>query len=143
MARRRTKKTIKERVNKYLVEWADFLGLSQTWEIGVQIVDEIEGKTAGGYTSAAVVHVQLPYRRVEIEVGKCMEDHSDYDIERAMLHELVHIPLAPTLSYLSRTTPESVHNMAWDMSETVADFFTRALLRMKYGDKLPEVRLAR
>lgn len=135
MARRRTKKTLKERVDKYLTEWADFLGLSQTWEIDVTFVDEIDGETAGGYTPGATIDVHFPYQRASICVAKVMEEDSDYSIERSMLHELLHIPLARLLASLKLTTSVDVYDIAWNQTETVADLFTRVLLRQKYEVK--------
>jgi hypothetical protein len=135
MARRRTKKTLKERVNKYLVEWADFLGLSQTWEINFQFVDEIEGETAGGHEAGAVIAIFFPYQRAEIQILKALDNHTDYDIERSILHELTHIPLSFTLAYLKTAASQEVYDVVWGQMETVADVFTRLLLRQKYEVK--------
>ena len=135
MARRRTKKTLKERVNKYLVEWADFLGLSQTWEINFQIVDDIEGETAGGHEAGAAIAVFFPYQRADIRILKDLEGHTDYDVERSVLHELTHIPLSFILAYLKGAVTQEVYDAVWSQMETVADIFTRLLLRQKYEGK--------
>ena len=135
MARRRTKKTLKERVNKYLVEWADFLGLSQTWEIRFQIIDDIEGETAGGHMAGAVIDVIFPYQRADIQVLKSLESYSEYDIERTVLHELIHIPLSFTPAYLKGAASQEVYDTVRSQMETVADVFTRLLLRQKYEGK--------
>ena len=128
---RRRKLSFKQRVSKYLTWWADFLGLSQTWEIAVHVA-KLHDKAAGGHPAGARIEVQFPYRRAEVFIDTSYSKFSGYDLEYMLLHELLHVFIMPLEVTLKEHSGAPTPERFVDQMEDLCDMVTRCLLRLKY-----------
>jgi hypothetical protein len=130
---------LEARVIAPLMWWAERLGLRQAWNIQVVIVDSIKSEAAGGHDALAEVTIQMPYRRALMEVATDIRDYSDADVERCVLHELLHIVVIDFATYVhslgrcslgGSSDTDAIHHHV----EALCDTITLALLHAKYGE---------
>lgn len=114
--------------------WAEFLGLAQTWDIGISIVDSIPGGTPSGDDALARVSIQAPYHRTLIEVDKQIADYTDDEVERRMLHELLHVVVYDLASFACTLARETDMDTLTDHVETLTDIMSVVCIRLRYGD---------
>lgn len=130
-----TKKNIIDRPGMYLNKWATFLGLSQTYNIQLFIVNELPEPTVGGHDTAAEMEWQPPYRKAALRLTReIVTNYDDLTLERTILHELVHLVLRDIQELIDQTAPESTHEAWKGQLEDTCDIFTRYLLRLEYPD---------
>jgi len=122
---------LEQQISKYLIWWAEFLGLSQTWEISFRL-NKLKGTTAGGHAEGARIEVQFPYRRVEVYIDTSYLGGTEYDVEYMLLHELLHIFVMPLEVILKNHTNDETPERFTDQMEELCDIVTRCLLRLKY-----------
>src|SRR3990170_5337584 len=125
------------RVEVILEDWAEFLGLSQQWEITFSVVDGLRGQSKQGADEAdtiADVIFAYPYLKAHLRIDKghavgC----SNRDLESLILHELVHILLeriyGPIKEYFGANS--AITNNLSSHFETAVDSLTRILLRSR------------
>lgn len=119
-----------KRVHSVLDNWLMYLGISQTWDIRVSLVESLP---RGDF---AHIELETPYKRAYIRIArKPLDAANDADLHFYLVHEIAHVLLAP----ISRVCSDmfGAGGEVWDRwgraEEEVADTIARVLLRMRFG----------
>ncbi|KKN82272.1 hypothetical protein LCGC14_0310850 [marine sediment metagenome] len=120
------------RVRPIIDSWAEFLGISHTWEIKFGFTDELGSVISGG-EAAATIAFQHPYRQAIIQFSRTQVDRfSNDDLESCILHELIHIIVEEVNGPIKVLIGDdgSVYSELHNHIESLVDALTRIILRI-------------
>jgi hypothetical protein len=140
-----------KRVRAALDPWVTYLGLEHTHHLTVNLCDACEceehGGTLSGNDAFASTSTNYPYTDVSINITrKGVDEATDEELERAVLHELLHVVVSPMGVFGGFKVIANIQAMTEDegdipetaivgllsaQEEHVVDILTRVCIRLK------------
>lgn len=144
----KTAAAIREKLTRRIIPilnwWTEFLGITQTYQVNIGVLEEIPGKAPGGGDRAMMVNAEHPYKMISILVASdIVSPLNDQELEKCLVHELAHIILLPMTELVMGTLDgpvlEGIHNQEEMVCDTLAQYF----MRLKYGKEYSPITIHR
>ena len=124
--------------------WTEFLGITQTYQINLGVLDDIPGHAPGGGVRAMMINPEHPYKAINLLVSSdVVTPLNDQELEKCIVHELMHILLLPMTELVMLALAGPLLEGVDHQEEMVCDSLAQYFMRLKYGKEYSPITIHR